>query len=82
MGGCILVVGALPRYALLYSVDDLKATQMNVQRSQIWELLRYEFKLGHNPSEATKNICFAKGEGAVDHQFSNQMVEDISPLGL
>ena len=27
----------------------------------------YESKLGHNIVEATKNICCAKGEGAVDH---------------
>ena len=25
----------------------------------------YEFALGHNTSEAAKNICFAKGEGTV-----------------
>ena len=26
----------------------------------------YEFKLGHNTVEATKNICYTKGEGTVD----------------
>ena len=45
---------------------DLKATHMNVQHSQIYEFLRYEFKLGHKAAEATKSIC-ASGEVAVDH---------------
>ena len=27
----------------------------------------YKFELGHNIVEATKKICCAKGEGAVDH---------------
>ena len=27
----------------------------------------YEFEMGHNIMEATKNISCAKGEGAVDH---------------
>ena len=27
----------------------------------------YEFKLGHNAAEATKNICCVKGEGTVDY---------------
>ena len=27
----------------------------------------YEFKLGHNASEATKNIYCIQGEGAIDH---------------
>ena len=46
---------------------DLKAAQMNVQHSLIRKLMLYEFEPGHNATEATKNICFAKGEGAVDH---------------
>ena len=39
---------------------DLKAAQMNVQCSLIWELMLYEFKLGNNGTEATKNICVWK----------------------
>ena len=27
----------------------------------------YGFKLSHNTAEVTKNICYAKDEGAVDH---------------
>ena len=40
---------------------------MNVRRSLIRQLMLYEFELSHNAAEATKNICFAKGEDAVDH---------------
>ena len=27
----------------------------------------YKFKLDHNATEATKNICYAKGEGKIPH---------------
>ena len=46
---------------------DLKATQMNMQYSLIWDLMIYKFELGHKAMEATKNVCCAKDEGAVDH---------------
>ena len=37
-----------------------------------------ESELGHNASvDATKNICGATSEGAVDHSTVKQMVEDI-----
>ena len=39
MIGCIVVVGVLTCCALLYSISDLKAEQMNVQCSLIWELM-------------------------------------------
>ena len=55
-----MVVGALTHCALLHSICDLKATQMNMQFSLIEELMFYEFKLGHNVMEVTKNICCAK----------------------
>ena len=35
----------------------------------------YKFKLGHNATEATKNICSAKGEGTVDHSTVNRWLE-------
>ena len=54
---------------------------MNVQLSLIEELLLYEFKLDHNVTEITKNVCHAKIEGLVD-QCNNYMVQEISPLGL
>ena len=40
---------------------------MNMQHNLIQELRLYMFKLDHNSTEVSKNICFAKGEGAVDH---------------
>ena len=39
---------------------------MNVQRKLIQELMLNVFKLDHNALEATKNVCYAKGESAVD----------------
>ena len=47
-------------------LHDLKATQMNIQHSLIQEIMIYKFKLNHNATEATKNICCIKGEGSVD----------------
>ena len=43
----IMVIGALT-CALLHSMCDLKATQMNDQHNLIWELILYELKLGYN----------------------------------
>ena len=40
---------------------------MNVQRSLIWEVMRYEFELGQNAMEATKNIRWVKGKGTNDY---------------
>ena len=36
---------------------------MYVQRSLIQESMLYKFKLSHNVSEATENICYEKCEG-------------------
>ena len=69
MIGSIVVVGALTCCALLNSVRDLKAVQMNVQRSLIREVMLYKFELGHKTAKATQNICCAKGEGAVTGWF-------------
>ena len=65
----IVVDGVLLRYALLYSVYDLKSSQMNVQGNLIQEFTPYEFELGHNATEATKMICYGKGEVAVDQSI-------------
>ena len=52
---------------------DLIAAQMNVWRkSLIMELIQYNFELGHDVTEATKNIDSAKGEGTVDHMTVNR----------
>ena len=56
----IVVVGALTRCALRHSVWDLKAAQINMQGSLIWEFMLYKFRLGHNVAEATKNILRPK----------------------
>ena len=66
--GSIVVDGVLTGCTLLHSVCNLKASQMNVLHSLIQEIILYEFKLGHNAAEATKNICcVTKGEGADDY---------------
>ena len=38
-----------------------------MQNGIIPKLMLYEFKLVHNAEETTKNICYAKSEGAVDY---------------
>ena len=43
----------------------MKSAQ-NVQRSLIRELWLYEFELGHNAAEATKNIYCEKTESEVE----------------
>ena len=63
MVGSMVVVGALTRCALLHSVSDLKAAQMNMHRYLIREIKLYEFELGHNTTETTKNISGAKVKG-------------------
>ena len=61
----IMVVGVLTCCALLHSVCDLKAIQMNQQYRLNQEL--YKFNMSHNATEMTKNICCVKGEVAVDY---------------
>ena len=43
--------------------------QMNAQRDLFREFILYVFELSHNTAEARKKICYAKGEGAVDHNI-------------
>ena len=62
--GSIVVVGVL---TLLQSVYNLKAAQMNVKCSLMHKFMLYEFELGHNTAEPTKNIYCVKGDGTVDH---------------
>ena len=56
----MMVVGVLTHCALLHSMHDLKAAQVYVYQSLIQKLMLHEFKLGHNTTEATKNICCVK----------------------
>ena len=51
----------------LNSVCDLKAEQVNMYHSLIWQFILYKFELDHNAKSITRNICFAKGEGAVNN---------------
>ena len=46
---------------------DLKAAQMNRQRTLIEEIMLYELELNHKTVEATSNICFAKDVDVVHH---------------
>ena len=61
------VVSALTCCALLHSVCNLKATQMNMQHCLIWELVLYKFEL-----EVTINIVCSWSE------YSNLMVQEIT----
>ena len=62
--GSIVAVGVLT-CALVHSMFDLEAAQINELCSLIWELRLHEFKRCHNPMEASANICRVKSEGTV-----------------
>ena len=48
--------------------DDLKAiSQINMRHNLIWELMLYEFKVGHNAMEATKKVCCIERKGPINH---------------
>ena len=68
--GSIVVVGVLTCRALLCSICDLKALQINMQCTLIQEIQFYEFELGHNTKETTKKIFYVKDEGIVDHSWA------------
>ena len=70
-----VVVGTLICSVLFHSMCDLKAAQMNMQYSQIWGFLFYEFELGHNTIETITNICWAKDEDTVDHSTATRWVK-------
>ena len=44
---------------------------MNVQSSQIRELMLYDFELSYDAAEATKSIFCTKGESSVDQNATN-----------
>ena len=74
--------GSWYTHTLLLSMCDLKVTQMNVKCSLIQKLMLYNFVLGHNSIEATKNICCVIERWKCNwSQHSNLMVQEIS-LGL
>ena len=63
----IVLVGTLTCCALLHSVWNLKAAQINVQHCLLQEFMLYKSELSHNTTEATKNIYHTKGVVAVYH---------------
>ena len=69
MIGSIVLDGVLTRSVLLSSVCDLKAAQMNVQRSLIRKLMFYEFEPRLNTAKATQNIFCAKGKDSAGHRW-------------
>ena len=75
--GSVMVVGVLTCCTLFYSVSDLKAVQMNMQYSLIWELMP---QLDQNTTEATKNI-WVKDEGRIDHSTVNRWLKKIHRSG-
>ena len=64
--GSVVVFGVLICCALLHSVWDLKAAQMNMWHSLIQELMLHKFELRHNATDATQNFSCVKRKGIVD----------------
>ena len=64
----IIVVGVLT-CAMFYLMWDLKGVQLKMQCCLIQELILYEFKVGHNSTEAAKNTFSARGDGTIDHSL-------------
>ena len=48
---------------------------MNMHSSLIQKLKLYEFEMVQNTVEATKNICWAKDDGAVDYSVVTRWVK-------
>ena len=69
----IVIDCVLTLCAFLLWIYDFQATRINVQRSLILEFMCYDFGGGHNATEATKNICGAKGEDVVYHSTLKRM---------
>ena len=63
-----VVVGTMTRCALVPSLCDLKAAQMNVQGIILSRtLMLCLFELSYNIAETNKHVCCVKVEGAIDH---------------
>ena len=74
----IMVVSLQTHCALLHSMCVLMTAQVNVQHNQISELILNDFKPGHNTVETSKNVCFTKGEGAVDHSIETRCLKNFA----
>ena len=53
---------------------------INVYYSRIWELMLYEFELARLLQKWPKNICFTKGEVAVDHSTVIGVFQKFRPV--
>ena len=73
-----LVVGVLI-HAMLHSVNDLKAAQINLQCCLIWEHMLYKDKIAYNAVKVRKDICCAKADGVVDHNTISRWSKKIFP---
>ena len=60
---CIMVAGALTRFAWIHTVYDLKATQMNVSRNLIRELMLYDFLTGANCHRSIQKHLLCERDG-------------------
>ena len=49
---------------------------MNERQNLILKFIFYDFELGHNAVEATKNIFLVKDEGPVDHSTITRWFEE------
>ena len=64
-----VIVGALTPPVWFESSTDVHTSSL------IQKLVLYEFELGHKAVEATKNICCAKDDDAVDHYTVTRWVK-------
>ena len=55
--------------------------QRNQTKPNQTKFTTYEFELGHNATEANKNICCTKGEGAVDHSTVTRLFKKFHSGG-
>ena len=50
---------------------------MNERQNLILKFIFYDFELGHNAVEATKNIFLVKDEGTVDHSTITRWLKKL-----
>ena len=81
--GSFVIGGALTHSAMLHSMLGLKAIQVNMKCTPIWKLMLWEFKLGYDATEITKNICCTKKKKwwYISSQLSKRIVQ-VNSLAL
>ena len=65
-----MVVGALAHYALLYSMLNLNATQINIHYSLIWEFKLYMFELSNNAVVEANFVFWFGAQFDSTHNFT------------